>query len=385
MPSSSRDAELQVRDPVRGAGVVGLVRAHPPVDAHRQRLGGRALGRARDDRQPCDAVRSGASRRAGARARSAGRRARARRAPGRPGRPRRRRRSPRRAAGAPPCPRALGSTRRPPRRRSRARVAPSWGSSSSSAMRQRGTRQLRAAALRTTGREIASARARRRCREHLVGDPRRRRRGPGASSRPGRRSSCPSERTMSSAAASRVEPRAGLRPERPRCGGRGGRAPRSSARGRRRRRSGRARTRARRSRPRAAAGPRRRRTACAAGGSRAAGRTRRPARPAAVDGGAPVGLDAELVRGEAIRLAAGDERHRLGRALLEQRVQLRDGLASRQAADVDARDLGPLGELVPRAGEREADEDGEHDDDPAGGRERPRVVSAAATTADSRA
>ncbi len=74
------------------------------------------------------------------------------------------------------------------------------------------------------------------------------------------------------------------------------------------------------------------------------------------DRGAPVGLDAELVRGERVRRVARDELDRVVGLLLEERVELRDRLALRQAADVDTGHLGSRCELALRAGEREADE-----------------------------
>ena len=51
----------------------------------------------------------------------------------------------------------------------------------------------------------------------------------------------------------------------------------------------------------------------------------------------PVRSDAELVRGERVRLLARDERHRVVGDLREQPVELRDGLALREPTDVDTR------------------------------------------------
>ena len=77
------------------------------------------------------------------------------------------------------------------------------------------------------------------------------------------------------------------------------------------------------------------------------------------DRSSPVGLDAELVRGELVRRRAGDELDGIVGPLLVERLELRDGLAPRQPADVDAGDLGPGRELAPGSGEGEADEDSE--------------------------
>ena len=73
----------------------------------------------------------------------------------------------------------------------------------------------------------------------------------------------------------------------------------------------------------------------------------------------PVGLDAELIRGELVRRRPGDELDRVVGPLLVERLELRDGLAPRQPTDVDAGDLGSGRELAPRSGEGEADEDSE--------------------------
>jgi len=71
----------------------------------------------------------------------------------------------------------------------------------------------------------------------------------------------------------------------------------------------------------------------------------------------------------------------LGRALLEEPVQLRNRRASRKAADVDARDLGPRSEFVLRAGERESDEQGEDDHDAGDPRDYLRDGQRTTTTA----
>ena len=77
------------------------------------------------------------------------------------------------------------------------------------------------------------------------------------------------------------------------------------------------------------------------------------------DRGVPVRLDRELVRREPVRARGSHEGDGMRRALLEQRVELRHCLALRQAADVDPRDPRARGELALGAGEREADEDGQ--------------------------
>ena len=77
------------------------------------------------------------------------------------------------------------------------------------------------------------------------------------------------------------------------------------------------------------------------------------------DGGVPVRLDRQLVRREPVRARGSHEGDGMRRALLEQRVELRHCLALRQAADVDPRDPRARGELALGAGEREADEDGQ--------------------------
>ena len=137
--------------------------------------------------------------------------------------------------------------------------------------------------------------------------------------------------------------------------------------------------RARRSRRRAAAAPRRRTPARAGGESRAAARSRRPhARPPRRRH-LQSGSTAELVGCEAIAVRPGDELHRIVRALLEERIELRHRLPLRQPADVDARDLRPGCQLAPRAREREADEDREDDDRC---RRRPRSPPGSSASAD---
>ena len=66
----------------------------------------------------------------------------------------------------------------------------------------------------------------------------------------------------------------------------------------------------------------------------------------------PVRSDTELIRGERVRLLTREERHGIVGDLGEQRVELRDGLALREPADVDTPDARALGELARRAGER---------------------------------
>src|SRR5581483_772042 len=78
------------------------------------------------------------------------------------------------------------------------------------------------------------------------------------------------------------------------------------------------------------------------------------------DGGAPVGLDAELVCGQTEAMAAGDEgdRHALQPpgARLEHRLRLVRG----EPADVDARDPSSARQMLRRAGKDER----QHDDQP---------------------
>ena len=136
-----RHAQTQVRDAVRRAGVVGLVRAQRVLDAHRPRLGGRALGSRLDDGEPRDPARR-RHRSAEQRTPWPGCRAPSPPAQESPGRCRPRPRTRRRPAACRPSRRASGSTRPPAAPRSRGaclrRVA-----ASSSAMRVRVRRQLR--------------------------------------------------------------------------------------------------------------------------------------------------------------------------------------------------------------------------------------------------
>ena len=94
---------------------------------------------------------------------------------------------------------------------------------------------------------------------------------------------------------------------------------------------------------------------------------------------APVGLDAQLVRREAVGLAGSREGNGPRRALLEEGVQLRHRLTSREAADVDPGDLRSGGQLVPRAGERESDEDRDQEHDAGDAGDRPRECQRATT------
>ena len=52
------DAQAQVRDPVGGAGVVGLVGRHTAVDAEREQVGGAAGGSRGRDSEACDSARA---------------------------------------------------------------------------------------------------------------------------------------------------------------------------------------------------------------------------------------------------------------------------------------------------------------------------------------
>ena len=84
-----------------------------------------------------------------------------------------------------------------------------------------------------------------------------------------------------------------------------------------------------------------------------------PARPAAATAAPQSGWMPSWFAANACDVVAGDELDRVVGPLLEERLELRDGLAPRQPADVDAGDLGSGRELAPRAGEGEADEDSE--------------------------
>ena len=78
----------------------------------------------------------------------------------------------------------------------------------------------------------------------------------------------------------------------------------------------------------------------------------------------PVRSDAELIRGERVRLLAREERHGIVGDLGEQHVELRDGLALREPADVDTPDASTLGELARRAGERKPQQHADHGEEP---------------------
>ncbi len=119
-------------------------------------------------------------------------------------------------------------------------------------------------------------------------------------------------------------------------------------------------------------------------GADAAEPTQRPEAVACTAGGcnrtAPVGMDAELICGEHVGRRARDELDGLAGAFLEERLELRDGLAPRQTADVDSGNLGTRRELAPRARESEADQDGERRNgnenaDHDGGRRTPAPTS----------
>ena len=228
---------------------------------------------------------------------------------------------------------------------------PSCGSCSSAATRRLGTRKLRSAAFTTIGREIASralsAGAASISAVTFGGVT-----VTGSSVAPGVRSSCPSERTMTSAAASRsrrapvscgddldAQPVTDeLRALRRHIDVVGDLVERVLERGVR---DGESREHLG-SEDAGAEAPE-----AAQRAETVSGATRRG------DRGGPVRLDGQLIRGEAVRLSGRDERDGLGRALLEEAVQLRDRLAAGQPADVDAGDLRPGGELAPRAGERQ--------------------------------
>ena len=308
-------------------------------------------------------------------------RARARRAPGRPGPRRRRPRSRRRVRGRPTrseSARKYASAAAPPMRELAS--APSLRQAEQLGDAPPGHTEAPPTAVRTIGRRDGDARTLRRLRRASPRSPPVASPSRGAPSRPGARSSCPSERTMTSAAASRsrrAPVRSGttsMRETTPheRCALR--------RRDRRRRRSGRARTRARRSRRRAAGAPRRRRRARGAAGSRAAGRTRRrrdrrprPLRPSPA-------ATRELVRARSEYALGPPRRTRPARAERCSKRASSFATASplRQPADVDAGDLRPGGELAPRAGEREADEDREDAADAGDDGERSRSRDARA-------
>jgi hypothetical protein len=79
---------------------------------------------------------------------------------------------------------------------------------------------------------------------------------------------------------------------------------------------------------------------------------------------APVGLDTELLRRVRKRRPGGDERRGLVRHVAVLLRELRDGIGLGQPADVDTRNAGALGELGGRAGESEADEHCDQQEDP---------------------
>ena len=354
-------AELEVRDAVGRPRVVRLVGRHAAVDPHRQRLRRRALRRGAHDGELRDPVRRPGG---GSQDRARGLRdvqlepvagrhdldrlavdGEARVLAGRPTLSESLRKYA--SAAAPPIP---------------SFVEPFLGRLSSSAMRQRGTRKLRSAALTTTGRERARRARSAGCREHLRVHLWRR-----DSYRERDRAGRPldlSERThdhFGGRLAIETAPSLLGHDLDPQTSPHERGAPRAPIdvrsdpvehvleRG----------VRDRESREHLGTEDAR------AKAPEAAERAEPVARaPGGGDGSAPVGLHGELVRRERVRGRAGRELDRIVRALLVEGVELRDGLSLRQPADVDAGDVGPCGELAARAGEGEADEDRqEHSDD----------------------
>jgi hypothetical protein len=96
------------------------------------------------------------------------------------------------------------------------------------------------------------------------------------------------------------------------------------------------------------------------------------------DGALPVGLHAELIRREREALVVGDKRHRLVLHLGVQRAELGYRLALGETADIDPGHLRPLGELRPRAREREPEKNADQREDAREDRKRhvPRPGSA---------
>ena len=354
-PVERLHAELQVRDPVRGARVVRLVRRHAAVDPHGERRGSRSLRSSASDGEPSDAVRRS---RGGAQ--------------DRPGRLRHvqleavlRRHDLNRVsvdgelgiAGRSTYRVREGAEVRGRRRATDCELR-------SSAFRQAeklGEPPPRNAEAATRsshdhGTRYRQPRTLRRSRQHLRRHGRGRHldrerqlpRTVGRAVRVCERSCRPRHRGRAGCLAGRA---------RPGCGDRGARASRSAVADPHPPRSCRARTRAQRSTRRAAAAPRLRRRERGAAGSHEPGRIRlRLVRRRRPRRSSPAGPPSWFAANR-YELVASHEVDGMRRALLEQRVELRDRLALRQAADVDARDPRARGELALGAGEGEADED----------------------------